>query len=186
MSKQSDKVKRWRKRCKERVITAMGGKCCVCGYSRCASALALHHLDPTQKDIGLGALRANAASWDTIVKELRKCVLVCHVCHSEIHDGMTFVPADAPRFNELFADYKSLEANENEDILTPCLVCGKMKPSYLKNCSYECAGKSRYKIDWDNVDLEKELQNKSVVQLAEELGCSDGAIHKRMKKLGLK
>jgi len=34
--------------------------------------------------------------------------------------------------------------------------------------------------------LIKELKTKSVVQLSEELGCSDAAIHKRLKKLGLK
>jgi len=32
MSKKSEHVKNWRKNCKERIIQAMGGKCCVCGY----------------------------------------------------------------------------------------------------------------------------------------------------------
>ena len=41
-------------------------------------------------------------------------------------------------------------------------------------------------VDWDNIDLKKELESKSIVKLSEELGCSDGAIHKRLKKLGLK
>src|ERR1700688_4794367 len=100
MSKQSEKVKRWRKRCKERIIEAMGGQCCVCGYNRCQWALALHHLDPAQKDFGLGTIRANAKSWASIVEELRKCVLVCNNCHAEIHEGMVVVPNDAPRFNE--------------------------------------------------------------------------------------
>jgi hypothetical protein len=184
MSKQSERVKTWRRNCKSRIIEAMGGKCCICGYNECQSALALHHLDPTQKDIGLGAIRANPQSWDKIVQELRKCVLVCHVCHSEIHEGIATVPISAPRFNEDFADYKRLE--KAEEILTPCPVCGKLKPEYLKNCSVECAGRSRYKIAWEKFDLQEELKNKSVMQLAEELGCSDGAIHKRMKKLGLK
>jgi len=34
--------------------------------------------------------------------------------------------------------------------------------------------------------LNEELKTKSIVKLAEELGCSDGAIHKRLKKIGLK
>jgi hypothetical protein len=184
MSKQSEKVKIWRKRCKERIITAMGGKCCVCGYNRCQSALALHHLDPAQKDIGLGAIRANPKSWITIVKELRKCILVCHVCHSEIHEGIIQIPIGAPKFDESFVDYKKLESDE--DILTPCPVCNKPKPAHLKNCSYECSARSKYRVDWDNIDLQEELKTKSIVKLSEELGCSDATIHKRMKKIGLK
>lgn len=172
----------------------MGGACCCCcGYNRCQSALALHHLDPSQKDIGLGAIRANPKNWNTIVEELRKCVLVCHVCHSEIHEGIREVPKDAPKFNEEFASYKKIEekitysALEKQiAILTPCPVCKKLKPEHLINCSLECAAKARYRVDWDQIDLQKELETKSVVMLAEQLGCSDAAIHKRLKKLGLK
>lgn len=185
MSEQSDRVKTWRKRCKTRIIEAMGGACCVCGYNNCHTALALHHVDPSQKDFGFGATRANPKNWALLVEELRKCVLVCHVCHAEIHEGMAVIPENAPRFNEQFADYRELE-KKNDDILAPCPVCGKLKPSYLKNCSYECAAKAMYRIDWDSIDLARELASKSIVKLAEELGCSDGAIHKRMKKIGLK
>lgn len=184
MSKQSEAVKLWRKHCKERIIIAMGGSCCLCGYNKCQSALALHHLNPEEKDFSFGAIRANPKNWNSLVEELRKCVLVCHVCHSEIHEGLTIVPASAPRFNESFANYKNLE--KSEKLLTPCPVCGKLKPEHLINCSLECAGKANRKVDWDNVDLLKELETKSVLKLAEELGCSDGAIHKRMRKLGLK
>lgn len=190
MSVNSESVKRWRHNCKERIITAMGGSCCICGYNKCPASLALHHLDPSQKDIGLGAIRANPKNWQTIVEELRKCVLICHNCHSEVHAGMTLVPEDAPKFDEAFADYKLMEKVAREDLanslMTPCPVCGKLKPADLINCSLECAGKAHRKIDWDNVNLFEELKIKSVVKLAEELGCSDAAIHKRLKKLGLK
>lgn len=108
MSKQSDRVKRWRKRCKERIITAMGGSCCICKYNKCQSSLALHHLDPKKKDFRFGGIRANPKSWDKIVDELRKCVLVCHNCHNEIHEGMTKVPLNAPKFNEEWKDYSKI------------------------------------------------------------------------------
>jgi hypothetical protein len=111
--------------------------------------------------------------------------MVCHNCHSEIHGGVTVVPDDAPKFNEIFADYKALE-RANRNTMDPCPMCGVLKPTHLKNCSHQCAGKSLYRVDWDCVDLVKELQTKSAVQLAGELGCSDAAIHKRLKKLGLK
>lgn len=184
MSYQSDKVKSWRKRCKERVITSMGGACCVCGYNKCPWALALHHLDPKEKDISLGAIRANPTNWLTIVEELRKCILVCHNCHSEIHAGLTEVPENYPRFDEAFVDYKTLESVPED--LTPCPVCGKMKRAFLINCSLDCARRSRYKVDWDSINLEEELKTKPVTKIAEELGCSGGAVHKRLKKLGIK
>jgi len=185
MSKNSEAVKRWRRNCKNRIIVSLGGKCCVCGYDRCQEALALHHLDPSQKDFSFGAIRANPKNWQALVAEIKKCVLVYHNCHSEIHAGLIEVPVNAPRFNEDFEDYKSLE-EKIEELLTPCPICGKLKPEHLKHCSRECSGRSRYKVDWDKVDLEIELKTKSIVELAEQLGCSDGAIHKRLKKLGLK
>lgn len=146
MSKQSERVKAWRRNCKRRIVEAMGGACCICNYKKCDSALALHHLDPSKKDIGLGAIRANPKNWLSIVEELRKCVLVCHNCHSEIHAGLIQVPNNAPKFNEIYTNYKLLEVN-TEIVFTPCPVCGKLKRPQLVNCSRECNGKSKYKID---------------------------------------
>lgn len=145
--------------------------------------MALHHLDPSQKDIGFGAIRANPTNWDKIVAELRKCVLVCHNCHGEIHAGMVSVPRSVPKFNEDFADYRKLE---NKEHLEPCPICKEPKRKELVTCSKECAGKKRYKVNWDTINLIDELKKKSIIALAEELGCSDGAIHKRLRRLGLK
>lgn len=187
MSKQSEKVKRWRKACKTRIVEAMGGSCCVCRYNKCFSALALHHINPHEKDFSLGKARANIKSWAKIVKELRKCVLICNNCHSEIHEGITFIPMDASSFNEKYVDYSLLEAADNQDkLMSPCPVCQKLKPKHLKNCSVQCAAISKYKVDWNSINLEEELKTKSIVKIAEEIGCSDGAIHKRLRKMGLK
>ncbi len=184
MSRQSENVKRWRVNCKSRIITAMGGVCCICGYNKCHRALVLHHLNPKEKDISFGTIRANPKSWQLIVKELRKCILVCSNCHAEIHEEVIVIPEDAPRFNETFTDYLLLE--EKFVDLTACPICGKLKPVHLINCSRECAGKSRGKIDWERINLQEELKGKSILALSEEIGCSDGAIHRRLRKLGLK
>ena len=183
MSKSSENVKRWRYNCKERIIEAMGGGCCVCGYNKCQRSLALHHLDPSKKDLSFGAVRANPKNWTALVAELRKCILVCHNCHCEIHDGIINVPNDAPTFNEMFADYKEIERAAK---LNPCPVCGKLKSMHLINCSTECAHRSNFKVQWDIIDLKEMIKTKSVVTIAEELGCSDSAVHKRLKKLKLK
>jgi hypothetical protein len=193
MSKGSEKVKTWRRRTKERIIKAFGGGCCVCGYNNCVSALALHHLDPSQKDFGLGTIRANSISWNKIVKELRKCVLVCHNHHCEIHEGIITVPADAPRFDESMVDYKKFEQLDGEhltvknvSIFNYCSVCLKSKPQNLVACSSACRARIRFNIDWSSINLEEEFKHNTVVSIAKKLGCSDKAVHKKLEKLGLK
>lgn len=182
MSKQSDKVKKWRKTCKERIVVAMGGKCCICGYNKCHAALALHHLDPSRKDFSFKSVRANPKKWDSIVQELRKCVLLCHNCHSETHAGVAVVPITASRFDESFVTYDRFISEPD----TPCALCQKLKSAHLKHCSTLCARRAKRKVRWDTIDLATELKTKSIVALADELGCSDSAIHKRLRLLGLK
>lgn len=105
MSYNSEAVKGWRKRTKDRATAAMGGKCILCGYSRCVRSLTFHHLDPSQKDFQINC--GHARAWSDVVIELRKCVLLCHNCHNEVHDGMSVVPEDAARFDETYATYES-------------------------------------------------------------------------------
>lgn len=74
------------KRRKELVIKAVhykGGKCSICSYNKCITALEFHHIDPTTKLFGIsdGCTR----SWEVIKVELDKCILVCANCHRELH-----------------------------------------------------------------------------------------------------
>ena len=100
MSKNSEKVIRWRKRTKSKMVEAMGGSCVCCGYRICLEALEFHHLDPTKKDFGFGAALASPKNISSIIDELRKCVLVCSNCHREIHSGLKIVPCSVPTLNE--------------------------------------------------------------------------------------
>lgn len=75
---------------KTRAIAYKGGKCIICEYSRCDSALVFHHLDPNEKDFGIASNRTR--NWEKIVKELDKCVLLCGNCHSEVHAGIAQLP----------------------------------------------------------------------------------------------
>lgn len=64
------------------------GECCQhngCGYNKCIGALEFHHLDPNEKDFSLSS-DGYSLSWETIKKELDKCILVCANCHREIHE----------------------------------------------------------------------------------------------------
>jgi hypothetical protein len=189
-SENSEHVKRWRARTKARMISAMGGQCAVCHYSRCPDALEFHHLDPSQKDLKLGGARANPTAWAKVVVELRKCILLCSICHREYHAGLVEslpTPTGDSWFDESYACKKRVEAEYREvrSILRhdPCPVCDKPKPAQYKTCSHSCAAKKNSKIDWDTIDLPTLRQTMNYSELARMLGCSDVAVRKREKKL---
>lgn len=77
--------KSYYKRIKEELIQYKGGKCQICGYNKCISALEFHHLDPTQKDF---TISGGTKSFKTLKPEVDKCILVCSNCHREIHAGL--------------------------------------------------------------------------------------------------
>ena len=85
-----EKVRSWRHRTKGRAVEYMGGECLICGYNRCLRALSFHHLDPRKKDFRISA---RCASWESIVQELNKCILLCSNCHMEVHDGFLVIGA---------------------------------------------------------------------------------------------
>ena len=181
MSNSSDRMKKWRKSTKERIVASMGGSCVCCQYSKCFASLSLHHLDPEEKEFGLGKIIANPKKWESVIKELRKCVLVCNNCHGEIHWGVTEVPLDAKGFDESYAVYKV-----SKNVIDSCPICGKDKPTHRKTCSKQCAAKRAGTVNWDNIDLESMIQEIGNFRLiADILDISDGAVRKRAKKLNL-
>lgn len=78
---------------KLKALTYKGGRCQCCNYDRCLSALEFHHTDPNEKDFGISA-KGYTRSWETVKKELDKCVLVCSNCHREIHEGLIECPTE--------------------------------------------------------------------------------------------
>lgn len=78
-------VKKHRKKIKERLVEYKGGKCVICGYCKNIVALTFHHIDPQEKEFGIGGRNY---SWERMVKEVDKCSLLCHNCHAELHDGI--------------------------------------------------------------------------------------------------
>lgn len=72
-----------RRRKKEKLVELFGGKCSVCGYKKYAGALDFHHTNPKNKEFAL-SVKGLSYSWNSLVKEAEKCVLVCKNCHTEI------------------------------------------------------------------------------------------------------
>jgi hypothetical protein len=73
---------------KAALINLLGGGCCLCKYDRTSRNLAFHHC--FDKEDALDA-RAMAKSLSWVLFEMSKCVMVCHNCHGEIHDGLVDV-----------------------------------------------------------------------------------------------
>ena len=74
------------KQYKKELIALLGGKCQICGYNKCDNAFDFHHIhkDKTQTINRL----LKGYSKQKLLKEAKKCILVCANCHREIHSNM--------------------------------------------------------------------------------------------------
>ena len=54
--------------------------CAACGYNRNAGALDFHHYKGVKF---MGVTRMVTYSWERIMDEVRKCVVLCKNCHVE-------------------------------------------------------------------------------------------------------
>ena len=61
------------------------GKCQRCGYNKCISALEFHHTDPTKKEF---TISNDHFKLKEVMKEIKKCILICSNCHKEYHAGL--------------------------------------------------------------------------------------------------
>lgn len=87
MSIRSEAVKRRRKKVKAMAVAYKGGACMNCGYSNYIGSLEFHHTDPSQKDFSLST-KGHCRSWNSVMIELDKTVLLCSNCHKEIHANL--------------------------------------------------------------------------------------------------
>lgn len=104
----------WRVRIKAHLLEGFNSKCGICSYNKYQGALEFHHLDPKEKDFGFGQI--SSRSWNFLVKEAKKCVCLCSVCHKEVHAGVTKIPSDIQMFDESFVTYEkyaTLRNNKN-------------------------------------------------------------------------
>jgi hypothetical protein len=93
MKKQrKDLVARRKKRAekKRKLINYLGGACIFCGYKKVLAALEFHHIDPSQKKYSI-ANKINC-SFETLLPEVEKCVVVCTNCHAELEAGIISLP----------------------------------------------------------------------------------------------
>lgn len=184
MSKSSERVKKWRKNTKNRLIQAMGGKCGICGYDRSNSALEFHHIDPLQKSFTLGSARGSIVNWGLLVEEAKKCVLLCSNCHREVHEGIAQLPSEIPSFLEEYENYKEIRREITlTDNTDNCPVCNRQKHITNNTCSPECRAIANRKVinRPSREQLLELIEISSYVQVGKLFGVSDNTIRKWVK-----
>ena len=87
----TESLREHRRKVKKLAVDYKGGKCVLCGYSKCIFSLEFHHPDMTKKEFSISQKRIFSSR---IKHELDKCVLVCVNCHRELHYGEAFLPQD--------------------------------------------------------------------------------------------
>lgn len=181
ISKSDSKIN-WRKKAREYLALAFGGRCAVCGYDKCLACFDYHHVDASQKDDSLSKAMSNGYAWAKIVQEARKCALVCCRCHREIHAGVTELPDDYQRFNEEYVDVIKLRRKEYDF----CPVCSDGKPKRQPFCSIECFSHSQKRFDISKDELEIMMQQMPYEKIGSLYGVTGAAIRKRAKALGIR
>jgi len=66
---------------KQRLIDHLGGKCVDCGFDEHPAAMQFHH----KKDKDFSVAGNYNRSMDVLLKEVKKCKLVCANCHAILH-----------------------------------------------------------------------------------------------------
>jgi len=88
----AEAVTKRRRVLKRILVEEAGGKCMLCGYSRCDRALEFHHLNPKAKKF---QLTSHTRSLAKLRAEASKCVLLCSNCHGEVEAGFAAVPLNS-------------------------------------------------------------------------------------------
>jgi hypothetical protein len=61
-------------------------KCVRCGYDKYYGNIDFHHKDSSEKDFNISS--RVSISKETLLHEINKCILLCKICHNELHAGL--------------------------------------------------------------------------------------------------
>lgn len=85
---------------KKKAIEYLGGVCKKCGFAGHFASFDFHHIDPKTKEMNWNKMRKK--SWDNLLVELNKCILLCSNCHQVVHckvnddgsENLEYVPSN--------------------------------------------------------------------------------------------
>jgi hypothetical protein len=75
----------------DQAYSLVGEACWRCGYTKGRIGrrlLDFHHVDRATKSFSLDARHVVNLSWDRVLSEMTKCVLLCANCHREVECGL--------------------------------------------------------------------------------------------------
>lgn len=178
-------VKDSRKRRKEDIVYVMGGKCQLCGYNKAITALELHHINPEEKEFGIGQILNK--DWNLINDEIKKCILLCANCHREYHEGLIqkeLLPSyDQQKAEEITMRIERLKHHQDKY----CPNCGTIINSKATYCP-SCYNELRRKVERPSREvLKKLIREESFLGIARLYNneITDGAIRKWCDKYNL-
>lgn len=170
-----------RKERKELLVKGFGGKCQICGYNKCITALEFHHINSSLKDFNF---HTTNHSWEKIINECKKCICVCANCHREIHHGDTIFDTSKQYFNEeLVKDYDPTNLKKYYD---KCPICGNLKLKRKLYCSKQCyiIANNFNRLPIENKYIIDEINkgNRTKTDIAKELGISRTSLNRRYER----
>lgn len=120
----ADYMKKRRLERRKKFINLLGGVCSNCGNTN-ISQLQFDHVEPKKKEFDLNKIKDS--NENTILKELKKCILLCVKCHFEkTKNNKEFVNRDKkPARHGTIWMYKKFKCR--------CKKCKKAMSDYIKN-----------------------------------------------------
>lgn len=178
-----------RRKVKEFIANLFGGKCQICGYDRCMRALQFHHVDPSKKDFSLSSF-TKVISYEKLLIESKKCVLLCGNCHSEVESGVRLLPSGLMSKELLNKIEKEIEATKNRKKIriACCSYCNNdfaAKKGRQTFCSQNCHKRSMSSMLPSKETLKGLLWKQPTTHIAKLFDVSDKAVEKWAKKYNL-
>lgn len=180
MTNNSQNVINCIKRRKSNLIKIFDSKCCICGFDKFQEALEFHHVNPEEKEFGIGASNATTKSLNNQLEEARKCVLLCSNCHRGVHAGYYQVPENwRELYNEEIAQQllDDLEKTKTKT-LHYCQRCGIQITRRATYCP-ECSSIIQRKTDRPSrEELKNQIRELPFTQIGKKYGVTDNTIRK--------
>jgi len=124
---------------KLKLVKLSGGGCANCGYKKNLYSLNFHYKDASQKKFNLDARNISNRSWESVLEEYNKCVLLCSNCHGEIHNPEMDMDKIEEKIEESYGKIKILPPKTKKKIKKRCKECGveiTNKAILCKKCRY--------------------------------------------------
>ena len=169
--KQEHRVKqalRGIKRRKELLI-AYGNKCTICGYDKCDKALQFHHIHKETKMFSLDSRSLASHSMNSILEEVKKCILVCANCHTEIH---------SMEYDDLYKQEYKYRIKKVDKFCIDCDIKISKSATRCDKCQKKI---SRKVLRPSYEELKEQLSKYTYIQVGKFYGVSDNSIRKWLK-----